>query len=82
WNTDGDYAAGEWSGSWASLGGTGLKALASAVTGNTMHVYAVGSTGRVYTKDANYSTGQWSTDWAEIPRNGAGATALTASTTP
>ncbi|MFG2232160.1 hypothetical protein ACGFNX_19465 [Streptomyces sp. NPDC048723] len=81
WNTDGDYAAGEWSGSWASLGGTGLKALASAVTGNTMHVYAIGSTGRVYTKDANYSTGQWSTDWAEVPGNIQGATALTASVT-
>ncbi|MET9611195.1 hypothetical protein ABZZ17_40035, partial [Streptomyces sp. NPDC006512] len=70
-----------WTGSWTSLGGTGLKALTSTVTGNTMHVYAIGSTGRVYTKDANYTTGQWTTDWAEIPGNAAGITALTASTT-
>ncbi|MFE3559560.1 hypothetical protein ACFXKW_32600 [Streptomyces sp. NPDC059193] len=81
WNTDGDYAAGEWTGSWTSLGGSGLKGLTSVVTGNTMHVYAIGSTGRVYTKDANYATGQWSGDWAEIPGAIEGATALTASAT-
>ncbi|MGW7063099.1 hypothetical protein ACWGHM_32015, partial [Streptomyces sp. NPDC054904] len=81
WNTDGDYAAGEWTGSWTSLGGTNLKALTSAVTGNTMHVYAIGSTGRIYTKDANYTTGQWTTDWTEIPGAIQGATALTASAT-
>ncbi|MFG2908482.1 hypothetical protein ACGF13_25870, partial [Kitasatospora sp. NPDC048286] len=79
--TDGNYAGPGWSGSWAPLGGSGLKALASAVTGNTMHVYALGSTGRVYTMDADYSTGQWSGGWQEVPGGAEGATALTASAT-
>ncbi|MBT2477744.1 hypothetical protein [Streptomyces sp. ISL-94] len=81
WTTDGDYSAGQWSGSWASLGGTGLKDLTSTLTGNTMHVYAIGSTGRVYTRDADYTTGQWSGSWAEIPGSITGATAITASAT-
>ncbi|WP_405790983.1 hypothetical protein OG753_30955 [Streptomyces sp. NBC_00029] len=81
WNTDGDYAAGAWSGSWTSLGGSGLKALTSVVTDDTMHVFAIGSTGRVYTKDANYGTGQWSGDWVEVPGGFEGASALTASVT-
>ncbi|MFJ3961219.1 hypothetical protein ACIPW7_09890, partial [Streptomyces sp. NPDC090036] len=58
-----------------------LKALTSVVTGNTMHVYAIGSGGRVFTKDANYTTGQWSAGWAEIPGSAEGALALTASVT-
>ncbi|MFJ3827035.1 hypothetical protein ACIPWI_03615 [Streptomyces sp. NPDC090046] len=81
WNTDGDYAAGAWTGSWSSVGGSGLKALTSVVTDNTMHVFAIGSTGRVYTKDANYGTGQWSGDWVEVPGGFEGASALTASVT-
>ncbi|MGW6984054.1 hypothetical protein ACWGE1_32210, partial [Streptomyces sp. NPDC054932] len=67
WNTDGDYAAGGWTGAWSSLGGAGLKGLTSVVVGDTMHVFAIGSTGRVFTKDANYTSGQWSEGWAEVP---------------
>ncbi|MGW6984055.1 hypothetical protein ACWGE1_32215 [Streptomyces sp. NPDC054932] len=81
WNTDGDYAAGGWTGAWSSLGGTGLKGLTSAVVGDTMHVFAIGSTGRVFTKDANYASGQWSEGWAEVPGGLQGVTSLTASVT-
>ncbi|MFB7671990.1 hypothetical protein ACFC26_11290 [Kitasatospora purpeofusca] len=45
----------------------GPKALTSAATGNVLHVYAIGSTGKVFTKDADYNTGQWSTGWTEVP---------------
>ncbi|WP_051755537.1 PQQ-binding-like beta-propeller repeat protein [Kitasatospora purpeofusca] len=78
--TDGDYAGTGWSGAWATQGGTGLKALASTVTGNTVHVYALGSTGHVYTKDADYTTGQWTTTWLEVPGGAEGATAVSATT--
>ncbi|MFE2145630.1 hypothetical protein ACFXA3_28525 [Streptomyces sp. NPDC059456] len=81
WNTDGDYAAGGWTGAWTPMGGNGLKALTSVTVGNTMHVYALGSTGRVFTMDADYGTGKWSGDWVEVPGSFAGATALTASAT-
>ncbi|MFD5146604.1 hypothetical protein [Streptomyces sp. NPDC058401] len=80
-NTDADYGTGQWTGVWADMGGTGLKALTTAVTDKTMHVYAVGAGGQVFTKDANYATGQWSAGWQEVPGGGAGATAITASTT-
>ncbi|MDY0814796.1 hypothetical protein [Kitasatospora purpeofusca] len=78
--TDGDYAGTGWSGTWATQGGTALKAVASAVTGNTMHVYALGSTGHVYTKDADYTTGQWSSTWTEVPGGAEGAGAVSATT--
>ncbi|MFE6749698.1 hypothetical protein ACFVGM_27895 [Kitasatospora purpeofusca] len=78
--TDGDYAGTGWSGNWAPQGGTGLKALASAVTGNTVHVFALGSTGHVYTKDADYTTGQWTTTWQEVPGGADGAKAVSATT--
>ncbi|MEV6464909.1 hypothetical protein [Kitasatospora sp. NPDC051702] len=81
WATEGDYAAGNWTGAWSPLGGSGLKALTSVTIGTSMHVYALGSTGRVYSMDADYTTGQWSGTWVEVPGGAAGATALTATAT-
>ncbi|MEV6464910.1 hypothetical protein AB0N04_09275, partial [Kitasatospora sp. NPDC051702] len=66
WATEGDYAAGNWTGAWSPLGGSGLKALTSVTIGSSMHVYALGSTGRVYSMDADYTTGQWSGTWVEV----------------
>ncbi|MEV0194829.1 hypothetical protein AB0I39_40725, partial [Kitasatospora purpeofusca] len=63
----GNYGGSGWASGWTRLDGSGLKALASTVTGNTMHVYAIGSTGKVFTKDADYTTGQWTTGWTEVP---------------
>ncbi|MFB6522065.1 hypothetical protein [Streptomyces sp. NPDC056401] len=79
-NTDADYGTGQWTGVWADMGGTGLKALTTAVTSSTMHVYAIGAGGEVFTRDANYATGQW-TGWQSVPGSESGATAITASTT-
>ncbi|MEV7776580.1 trypsin-like serine protease [Kitasatospora sp. NPDC086791] len=76
WDATGDYAGGGWSG-WTKLGDNTAKYLSSATTpDNTVHLYSVGTTGRVYTRDKPAS-GTW-TPWGEIPGGAVGVNGITA----
>ncbi|MEV6975346.1 hypothetical protein [Kitasatospora sp. NPDC093806] len=65
WDTVADYKAGKWSGSWTSEGRSTAAAVASASTGGTVHTYAVGPNGRLYSHDRK-AGGGW-TEWSEVP---------------
>ncbi|MED7949573.1 hypothetical protein [Streptomyces sp. BE303] len=55
-----DYAVGRWTG-WAAITansfGTRITKVAAAMTGNVLHVYALGANGRLYTVDGDYDRG-------------------------
>ncbi|MET9402940.1 PKD domain-containing protein [Kitasatospora sp. NPDC002965] len=58
-----DYAVGRWTG-WAAITanvsfGTRITKVAAAMTGNVLHVYALGANGRLYTADGDYDRGTW-----------------------
>ncbi|MFF1870138.1 trypsin-like serine protease [Kitasatospora herbaricolor] len=76
---DVNYTTGAWGTSWTRLDGTSLKAITSVTTGSTVRLYAVGTDGRVYSRDG-VTGGYWSA-WMEIPGALTGAKAITASVT-
>ncbi|MFJ4184956.1 trypsin-like serine protease [Kitasatospora sp. NPDC089509] len=78
WDATGDYGngTGSWSG-WVKLGDNTADHLSSATTpDNTVHLYSVGTDGRVYTRDKP-ANGSW-TQWIEIPGGAVGVKGITA----
>ncbi|MFE4362640.1 trypsin-like serine protease [Kitasatospora sp. NPDC056800] len=76
WNTVDDSRAGGWIGSWSPVSTVSLTAVDSVAIGDTVHVYAVGSDGKVYTHDGKVG-GVW-TPWGEVPGGAGGAQGVTA----
>ncbi|MFE6051667.1 trypsin-like serine protease [Kitasatospora sp. NPDC056446] len=72
----GDYGTGRWRG-WVRTGDNTATYLSSTTTpDNVVHLYSVGTTSRVYTRD-NLPDGTW-TPWAEIPGGAVGVKGITA----
>ncbi|MFE6869431.1 trypsin-like serine protease [Kitasatospora sp. NPDC057692] len=82
WDTVSDHQSGRWSNRWALAdSGTGLgtqTAVDSVAIGNAVHVYAIGTDERVYTRDGVVG-GTWSA-WQEVPGGASGARDITATT--
>ncbi|MFF3070655.1 trypsin-like serine protease [Kitasatospora sp. NPDC057904] len=76
WDTVADYEAGSWLKNWSPVGSPAVVSAASAVTGDTVHAYAIGTDGKVYNHDGKVG-GAW-TKWGEVPGFAAGAKAVTA----
>ncbi|MET8545032.1 trypsin-like serine protease [Kitasatospora sp. NPDC004799] len=76
WDTVADYRAGKWLGSWSPVNSVTLTAVDSVAIGDTVHVYAVGSDGKVYSHDGKVG-GAW-TPWGEVPGGAGGAKGITA----
>ncbi|GAA3011471.1 hypothetical protein GCM10020229_23720 [Kitasatospora albolonga] len=66
-NAEGNFVAGNWS-PWSNMGAASIKEVASASTGSTNRVFAIGSDNRIWEKDGNYATGQWS-GWFQVPNS-------------
>ncbi|RST05608.1 hypothetical protein EF910_12465 [Streptomyces sp. WAC07149] len=69
YENDGDYASGRWSGWFApainnSTTTTTYTALSASSYGNTVHLVAIGSDGRLYNTDGDYAAGKWN-GWSE-----------------
>ncbi|MGW7587139.1 trypsin-like serine protease [Kitasatospora sp. NPDC054768] len=76
WNTVDDSKAGGWIGSWSTASSPSPTAVDSVAIGDTVHVYAVGSDGKVYTHDGR--VGDAWTPWVEVPGGAGGAQGVTA----
>ncbi|WP_078653549.1 trypsin-like serine protease [Streptomyces novaecaesareae] len=76
WDTVADYKAGRWQGSWSPVTGGTLTAVDSVAIGDTVHVFAVGADGKVYTRDGKVG-GSW-TPLGEVPGGAGGARGITA----
>ncbi|MGW2873949.1 trypsin-like serine protease [Kitasatospora sp. NPDC001225] len=77
WDTVADYKAGSWLGKWSPVPSGALSAVDSVAIGDTVHVFVVGSDGKVYTRDGKVG-GYW-TPWAEVPGGAVGVKGITAS---
>ncbi|MFJ8437244.1 trypsin-like serine protease [Kitasatospora sp. NPDC094019] len=74
-----NYTTGGWSNSWSPTGNESLLAVDSVAVGDTVHVYAVLSNHRVYSRDGKVG-GRWGT-WNAVPGGavaGDGAQKITA----
>ncbi|MEE1821603.1 trypsin-like serine protease [Streptomyces sp. BE20] len=60
-----DYTSGLWTRGWTSTGDSRLLAVDSVATGDTVHVYAVLTDYRVYSRDGKIG-GRWGA-WSEVP---------------
>ncbi|WP_416874728.1 trypsin-like serine protease [Kitasatospora sp. SC0581] len=76
WNTANDFKGGGWLGSWSTASSPSPIAVDSVAIGDTVHAYAVGSDGKVYTRDGKVG-GAW-TAWSEVPGGAGGAQGVTA----
>ncbi|MFD4657264.1 trypsin-like serine protease [Kitasatospora sp. NPDC058444] len=76
WDTVADDRPGKWIGSWSPVNSGALTAVDSVAIGDTVHVFAVGSDGKVYTHDGK-AGGAW-TPWGEVPGGAGGAKGITA----
>ncbi|MFD0412003.1 trypsin-like serine protease [Kitasatospora sp. NPDC127116] len=76
WDTVADYKAGSWLGKWSPVPSGALSAVDSVATGDTVHVFVVGSDGKVYTRDGKVG-GYW-TPWGEVPGGAVGVKGVTA----
>ncbi|MEU1290222.1 trypsin-like serine protease [Kitasatospora sp. NPDC005856] len=82
WDTATDHRTGRWADRWSAVGisataGT-QTAVDSVAIGNAVHVYAIGTDGRVYTRDGAVG-GTWSA-WQEVPGGAGGVQDITATT--
>ncbi|MEU1289835.1 trypsin-like serine protease [Kitasatospora sp. NPDC005856] len=80
WDTVTDHRTGRWADRWSAVGTSATAGTQSAVDsvaiGNAVHVFAIGTDGRVYTRDGVVG-GAWS-GWQEIPGGAGGVQAITA----
>ncbi|MEU1289838.1 trypsin-like serine protease [Kitasatospora sp. NPDC005856] len=76
WDTAVDRKVGNWLGSWSPVNSVALTAVDSVAIGDTVHVFAVGSDGKVYTHDGKVG-GAW-TPWGEVRGGAGGAKGITA----
>ncbi|GAA2657400.1 hypothetical protein GCM10010425_85120 [Streptomyces spororaveus] len=77
-NTEGDFAAGRWSG-WSAQGASQLKEVTSTGTGPVNRVFAIGSDNKIYENDGDYAAGKWSGWFTPAINNSTTYTALSAS---
>ncbi|MFJ6383630.1 trypsin-like serine protease [Kitasatospora sp. NPDC092039] len=77
WDTVAGYRAGSgWLGNWSPLRSVELTAVDSVTIGDKVYVYAVGTDGKVYTRDGRVGEG-W-TALEEVPGGAGGAKGVTA----
>nr|BFD89529.1 fusidic acid esterase FusH [Kitasatospora sp. Xyl93] len=77
WDTVADYrAGGGWLGNWSPLRSVELTAVDSVTIGDKVYVYAVGTDGKVYTRDGRVGEG-WTAS-QEVPGGAGGAKGVTA----
>ncbi|MET8545035.1 trypsin-like serine protease [Kitasatospora sp. NPDC004799] len=80
WDTVTDHRTGRWAERWSAVGTSATAGTQTAVDsvaiGNAVHVFAVGTDGRVYTRDGVVG-GAWS-GWQEVPGGAGGVQAVTA----
>ncbi|MFF4583632.1 trypsin-like serine protease [Streptomyces sp. NPDC001373] len=79
WLQYGNYDAGHWNTSWTDAGGTGLSRVTSTASGKNVHVYTVGTSGKVQGSILVSGLGTF-TAWKELPGGLSGTTDLTATT--
>ncbi|MFD3546867.1 GDSL-type esterase/lipase family protein [Streptomyces sp. NPDC058655] len=82
YENDGDYAVGTWSG-WfapaiAGFGARTFSALSASSDGQTVHLVAIGTDGRLYSTEGDFDAGRWN-GWTD--RGGAGLKRVTSATT-
>ncbi|MFE0336420.1 trypsin-like serine protease [Streptomyces sp. NPDC058955] len=80
WMQYGNYDAGHWNTVWTRAGGSGLTRLSSSAVGKSVHVYAVGASGRILSSTLTSGPGTW-TPWKELPGTLTGTTDVTATAT-
>ncbi|MFD9355787.1 trypsin-like serine protease [Streptomyces sp. NPDC060031] len=78
WMQYGNYDAGHWNDVWTRAGGSDLTRLSSSPVGKSVHVYAVGASGKVLNATLESGPGTW-TAWKELPGGLAGTADVSAS---
>ncbi|MFF7459653.1 trypsin-like serine protease [Kitasatospora sp. NPDC008115] len=73
-----DYTIPAWTRNWTPLGNSQLIAVDSVAIGNTLHMYAVGTDGRVHGRDGTVG-GSWG-GWSEVPGGAVGVKDISATT--
>ncbi|MFD9334449.1 trypsin-like serine protease [Streptomyces sp. NPDC060028] len=66
WMQYGNYDSGQWNTAWTRAGGSDLTRLSSSPVGKSVHVYAVGASGKVQSATLESGPGTW-TAWKELP---------------